>query len=163
MSSPKIHATSLSSDQVESSSASNQVKSFTVPYPDASSSVPDPNEPVVWSCPFLSSFREATAACINRPTMAYMVASLIDRLAGYEDIARCYGSHEESLREEKHRGDRLEQELNLLREFGVQLRGYVKQSFDRLFSTFQDVRELNEERSKILSKQVDRLVRILYF
>ena len=54
----------------------------------------------------------------------------------------------------------LEQELNLLREVWVQLREYVRQRFDRLFSTFQDVRKLDEERAKVMSMQEDRLARI---
>ena len=57
--------------------------------------------------------------------MASMVATLYDRLESYEDIVRRYGSLEDALKEEKHRGDRLEQELNTLREVGIQLRGYV--------------------------------------
>ena len=93
-------------------------------------------------------------------TMADIVATLYDRLESYEEIARRYRSLEEALREEKHRSDRLEQELNWICEVGFQLRGYVKQRFDRLFSTFQDVRQLSEERAKILSKQEDRLARI---
>ena len=44
MSKPKIPATSLSSDQDKLSSASDQGES---------SSVPDPNDPVFWSCPLL--------------------------------------------------------------------------------------------------------------
>ena len=40
------------------------------------------------------------------------------------------------------------------------MRGYVKQRFFRLFSTFQGVRDLSEERAKTLNKQEDRLARI---
>ena len=79
--------------------------------------------------------------------MADMVAALYDRLEIYEEIARCCGSLEEALREEKHRGDRLELEMKLIREVGVQLRGYVKQRFDRLYSPFQSVRKLSKKRS----------------
>ena len=61
---------------------------------------------------------------------------------------------------EKHCGDRLEQELNWICEVGVQLSGYVKQRLYRLFSTFRDVRQLSEERAKILSKQEGRLATI---
>ena len=104
MSTPKIPATSLSSDQDESSSASDQGESLPVP-DDVSSSVSDPNEPVVWSCSLLPSTRVTAADCVDRPTMADMVAALYDRLESYEEIAQCYGSLEEALREEKHRGD----------------------------------------------------------
>ena len=65
------------------------------------------------------------------------MATLYDRLEIYEEIARCYVSLQESLREEKHRGNRLERELNLICEVGVKLRGYAKQRFDRLFPPFR--------------------------
>ena len=69
--------------------------------------------------------------------MADIITALYDRLEIYEEIARCYVSLQESLREEKIRGDRLEQELNLICEVGVKLRGYAKQRFDRLFPPFR--------------------------
>ena len=40
--------------------------------------------------------------------MAGMIATLYDRLESYEEIAKRYGSFEDALKEEKHRGDRLE-------------------------------------------------------
>ena len=51
--------------------------------------------------------------------------SLYDRLERFEEIARCYVSLEEFLRQEKQHGDRLEQEKNHICEVRVQLRGYV--------------------------------------
>ena len=47
--------------------------------------------------------------------MAGMVTAFYDRL----DVARCYGSLEEALGEKSHREDRLEQELNTLRDVGT--------------------------------------------
>ena len=49
----------------------------------------------------------------------------------------------------------MEQKFNMLREVGVQLRGFVKRYFDRQFLTFQSFRELSEERAKVRNKPED--------
>ena len=46
--------------------------------------------------------------------MAGMITALYDRMESYEEIAICYGSLKEALKEEKHRGDLLEQKLSTL-------------------------------------------------
>ena len=85
--------------------------------------VHDPNGSYAGSYSLLPCTKVTTAACVDRPTMAGMIATLYDRLESYEEIAKRYGSFEDALKEEKHRGDRLEQELNTLRDAGIQLRG----------------------------------------
>ena len=95
--------------------------------------VRDPNGSYDGSYSLLPSSKETTAACVDRPTKAGIVATLYDRLESYEEIVRRFGSLKDALKEEKHRSDRLEQELNTLRDVGIQLRGYVKHRFDRSF------------------------------
>ena len=92
--------------------------------------------------------------------MAGMMDSLYDRLEGYEEIPKCYGSLEDALMEEKLRGDRLEKELDTLRDVGIKLRRYPKKRFDRLFSAFQHARQRGDYCGVVLGKQDDRLVRI---
>ena len=77
--------------------------------------------------------------------MAGMIANVYDRLESYEEIMRRYGSLEDALKEEKYRGDRLEQELITLRDIGIQLRGYVKHHFDRLLSFFRKAHQCSKE------------------
>ena len=45
----------------------------------------------------------------------------------------------------------------MMREAGIQLRGYVKQRFSHFFFTYQSDCELSEERAKVMSKQEDWL------
>ena len=92
--------------------------------------------------------------------MAGMVATLSNRLESYEEIVRLYGSLKDTLKEEKHRGDHLKQELNTLREVGIQLRGYVNHRFDRLFSSFQKAYQRSKGYEGILNKQEDRVAAI---
>ena len=122
--------------------------------------VRDPNGSYDGSYSLLPSTKETTAACVDRPTKAGIVATLYDRLESYEEIVRRFGSLKDALKEEKHRSDRLEQELNTLRDVGIQLSGYVKNRFDRLFSSIQKAHQCSKEYEGVLNKQEDRVVKI---
>ena len=83
-----------------------------------------------------------------------------DRLQGYEEIVKCYGSLETALMDERLRGDRLEEDLNTLRNAGIKLRDFIQYRFDRLFSAFQHARQQGDDYEMVLGKQEDRLARI---
>ena len=89
--------------------------------------VPNPRSFLVTPYPIPPSTRVTTAACVDRRTMADMVEAPYDLLEGYEKVTRYYGSLEHALMEEKLRGDLLEQDLDILRDVMIQLRGYVQQ------------------------------------
>ena len=91
-------------------------------------------------------------ACVDLPTMGGILTALYYRLEKYVEIAMCYGSLEEALIEEKHRGDQLMQKLNTLRDVKVKLRSYVQQLFYRLFSAFQHARQRGDDCAVILGK-----------
>ena len=107
--------------------------------------VHDPNGSYAGSYSLLPSTKVTTTACVDRPTMAGIITNVYDRLESYEEIMRRYGSLEDALKEEKYRGDRLEQELITLRDIGIQLRGYVKHHFDRLLSFFRKAHQCSKE------------------
>ena len=92
--------------------------------------------------------------------MAGMVGALYDRLEGYEEVAKCYGSLEEASMEEKLRGKQQERELETFRDAGIKLQKYFKQRFDRLFSAFQNACKRGDDCDVVLGKQEDWLAKI---